>query len=260
MKLGEKVFVADGFRDARGNFVSGTGYTGLDTSIYAEVGIVEHLHAQAYLPFKIALNDFDVPQACSDGRRVRSSMRRSGGDANLALQWTSPWWSMPHALRVDGKIPMYDAGEPGGPCAGLFPEPGDGQVDTTVWLSAGDSLRDLPIYLFVEIGHRFRTEAYVGADLGRDYADTFVAWGQTGWGFAPGAFLMLGVGFMRPWRDDAVTKGSLVVAPALYVPVGAGFALEAGVDLTPWARNDAAGRAESLWFTAATVAFSHKLD
>jgi hypothetical protein len=266
VKLGQSVFVADGFRDASGEFSDETRYLGLDSSIYAELGVLERLHAQLYLPFKIGNSRFDddselrLAVPCEGGRIVRQTMRRTPGDALFGLQWTSPWLRTPHAARLEAKLPLYDVGEPRGACADLFPQPGDGQVDVTLWLSVGDSLRDLPLYLFGELGHRFRTEAYPATDSGQRYGDTFVAFGQLGWELSEGTFLMLNVQLAQPYTDDHVTKGSLALGPALYLPVGRGFALEAGLELTPLAHNSSQGSASRLFWTGANVGVSHKYD
>lgn len=266
VKLGEGLFAADGFRDASGAFVDETSYLGLDTFVYAELGVLDRLHGQLYLPFKIGRTRYDddstLPLAvpCDGGRVARVTGRRTFGDALTALQWSSPWLSLPHAARLEAKLPLYDVGDPDGACADLYPQPGDGQVDVTLWLSVGDSLADLPLYLFGEVGHRFRTEAYPATDTGQRYGDTFVFFGQLGWEAAESTYVMLNLQLAQPYGDDHVTRGALSFGPAVYVPVGGGFAVEGGLELTPFATNASKGEAGRLFWTGANIGLSHKHD
>ncbi len=265
-KLAQGLFVAEGFRDSNGTFISDTTYRGWNTSAYGEVGVVDGVQAQLYVPFTIGENDFDsdsilrLSTPCEGGRLALSTQRRTFGDALVGAQWSTPWLSLPHAVRVNAKLPLYSVGEPKGLCGDLFPQPGDGQVDLDLWLSAGDSIADGELYLYGELGHRFRTELYFGEDMGQAFADTFLAFGQIGWQLLEGSFLMLNLNYALPYEDDGITKGSLTLGPAFYLGVGDGFAVEAALDFTPWARNSAEGRSGSIYWTAATIGVSHKVD
>lgn len=263
-KLGQSLFTADGFRDAEGRFNTESSYLGLNTFAYGEVGLVEGLQTQFYLPFTIGINSFDedstlrLSTRCENGLLVNDTSRRSFGDASAGLQYSPKLMTMPHALRADVKLPLYDLADPRGACRDLFPQPGDGQLDITLWLSLGDSFHPRPFYLYGELGHRFRTEVFIGEATPQQYGDTFVFFGQAGWEFTRGAFLQLNLQLSLPYVDDSTTKGSVVLGPALFVPLEAGFAVETEVQFTPWASNSAEGVAEALYWTSVSVGISHK--
>lgn len=265
-KLAQGIFVAEGFRDSSGQFVSDTTYRGYTTSAYGEFGLIDGLQAQFYLPFVIGENDFDRDSVlrqttfCPNGQRALSTQRRTLGDALVGGQWTSPWLSMPHAVRVNAQVPLYDATDPGGSCGVLFAQPGDGQLDLDLWLSLGDSFLDGRLYAFGELGHRFRTEVFLGGDTGQTFGDTLMAFGQVGYRVMDGSFLMFNVNLAVPYAGDDVTRGALSLGPAVYWGIGHGLALELAVDFTPWATNAAEGRSNSLFWTAATIGVSHKVD
>jgi hypothetical protein len=262
-KLAQGAFRAEGFRDSGGAFVSDTTYTGLTTSLYGELGVVERMQAQLYLPFVVGINDFDrdapvrLATPCEGGRLAASASRRSFGDSLLGAQWDPALLAIPHALRAVAKLPLYDVTEPGGRCGPLYPQPGDGQLDLDVWLSAGDSFAGGELFVFAEAGHRFRTELYFGEDLGQRFGDTFLSYAQAGWQFEAGAFLMLNLNLALPYGSDAATRGWFTVGPSLHFPVGGGLALELAADATPWARNSGAGNADSLYWTSLTLGVSH---
>lgn len=262
-KLGQGLFVADGFRDAQGEFNTESAYTGLSSFVYGEVGLLDRLQTQFYVPYTVGINDFDADSprrlstSCENGMLVQTTQRRSAGDAIAGLQWTSPWLALPHAVRANAKLPLYDLADPGGRCGDLFPQPGDGQLDASLWLSAGDSLQGAPLFVFGEVGHRFRTEVFFGEDSGQRVADTFLLFGQLGYRFMEDSFLMLNLNVSVPYTNDLTTRGALSIGPNLFLGLGEGFALETGVDFTPWARNSAQGQASSLFWTGASVGVSH---
>lgn len=265
-KLSQGLFVADGFRDASGEFISDSTYRGYTTAAYGEIGLVDDLQVQFYLPYVIGVNDFDsdsqlrASAPCPNGRLAESTRRRTMGDALIGGQWTTPWLSTPHAVRVNAQVPLYDATEPGGSCGVLFAQPGDGQLDLDLWFSLGDSFDRGRFYAFGELGHRFRTEIFLGGNTGQTFADTLMAFGQAGWQFSEGRFLMLNLNLLVPYEADAASRGFLTLGPALYWGVANGFAVELAVDFTPWATNSGAGQAGTLFWTAATVGVSHKFD
>jgi hypothetical protein len=263
VKLAQGLFRAEGFRDSSGAFVQDTTYTGLSTSLYGELGLIERLHGQLYLPFVVGINEFDrdapvrLATPCAEGRLASSTSRRSLGDAQLAAQWHPALLAVPHAVRAVAKLPLYDLTQPGGPCGPLYPQPGDGQLDFDLWLSAGDSLAGGELFVFVEAGHRFRSELYLGEDVGQRFGDTFLSFAQAGWRFGRGAFLMLNLNLALPYGADAVTRGWFTLGPSVFFPVGRGVALELAADATPWARNSGAGQADSLYWTSLTLGVSH---
>ena len=280
-KLSGSLFVAEGFRDQTGRFVADTSYVGINTSLYGEVGLVPSLQLQLLLPHVVGINELDedslrfVASTCRrDGRRARSTRRMTLGDAQLGLQWAPELFGLPHAVRFTSKLPLYDPTQPGddaslssmgdirvnnGRCGDLFAQPGDGQLDFTLWLSLGDSLHPLPFFVFAEVGHRHRTEVYPIGNSGLEFVDTFLFFAQAGYELAPGAFLLFDLSLALPYVVDLTTRGALSFGPRAIVPLAAGFALEAGVEFTPWAVNAGQGRASRLFWTGASVGLSHKL-
>lgn len=237
VKLGEGWFFADEFVDASGQVQKGAAYLGQTTSVYGEVGLAEGLHLQFYVPHTIGTNELDGVG------RFRSARV---GDVTAGLQYSTPWLSLPHAARAEIKVPFYDASEPGGLQGDNFPLVGDGQLDYTLWLSIGDSIPGTPLYALAEVGHRFRTETFIGEGLDRAFGDSFVAFGQVGVTVFSDIIVMANLQALRPYEEDAVTKGYVTLGPGLYAPVGGGLAFEAGYDATLWARNSANGQAVTV--------------
>lgn len=237
LKVGESVFASDAFRDVRGQLQTGVDYVGWTTAAYLEVGLLDGLHAQAYLPYTAAANTYD------NGNRYLSA---GGGDLIFGLQGSLPNVALPHALRVTLKSPLYGVTDIQGAEAELFPLRGDGQIDTTVWLSVGHSIPDTTLFGFVELGHQFRSERFVGEGNGVDYADSLVGFAQLGGQIAGGPLVTVNSSLVMPYGEDEVTKGYLTVGPAIFWPVGGGFALEAGYDPIVWAVNSAEGFSVSL--------------
>lgn len=238
LKVGESLFVSDAFRDARGQLQTGVDYRGWTTATYLEVGLLDGLHLQAYLPYTAATNTYE------NGNRYLSA---GGGDLVVGLQGSLPTVALPHALRVTLKSPLYRVTDITGPEADLFPLRGDGQIDTTVWLSVGDSIPDTSLYGFVEVGHQFRSERFTGPGNGVVYGDSLVAFAQAGGELLGGPLVLLNSNLVMPYGDDAVTKGYLTVGPGLYWPLGdGGFAIEANYDPILWAVNSAEGFSVSL--------------
>ena len=238
-KISESVFVADSFVDASGRVVEGADYLGFSTALYAEIGLLEGLHLQGYLPYVVARNAFD------DSTRF---LNTGLGDALVALQWTPvAIRSLPWAVRLEAKAPLYDVGDIEGPLAMRFPAFGDGQLDLTAWLSAGASGRlGVPLYGFLELGYRHRTEAYLGTGDDRAFADTLVAAAQLGATPLWEVLVALNVSSALPLRDDEVTRAFASVGPALLVPLVGGLSLEAGLDALFWTRNSAPGYSVGL--------------
>jgi len=262
-KLSQGVYVAEGYRDAAGHFIADATYTGHTTALYAETGVLPRLQAQLYLPFIVAINRFedDSPAALSTpcaGGIASGTSRRGPGDAQVALQFDPDLMPIPHALRLAGKLPLYDVTKPGGRCGELFPQHGDGQLDATLWLSIGGSLLGGDAFAYVELGHVVRTDVYLRGDAEQGYAQTLALAMQGGYRFMPDGFAMLSVRFDNPYEDDGRSKGGLSLGPQLIVPLGSGFAAEADVGFSPWAHNGSQGRSDHLYWTSATVGISHK--
>lgn len=239
VKLGSNLFLADEFVDLD-NQVSSADFFGATTSVYAEIGVWERLHVQLLLPHVVFQNGFD------DGTRFLTA---GGGDARLALQWTSPLDFLPHALRLEAKVPLYDAAGPLELSRALreqFPLRGDGQLDLALWLSLGGSLPGLPIYVFGEIGHQLRTELFVGEGLPRSFLDTFLYAVEVGVTVYERVVVAVFSQGYLPYGDDEVTRGFVDLNAKLYAPIWQGLALEASVGFIPWAVS--ASRGLSLGF------------
>ena len=237
IKLGESVFVSDAFRDARGRLVDGVDYLGLTSALYFELGLMDGLHLQAYLPHTIASNTF------ANGNTYASA---GGGDLTLGLQASVPNVDLPHGLRVTIKTPLYDVTGISGREARFFPQLGDGQIDTTLWLTVGTSIPDTSLFGFIEAGHQFRSERYVGGGNGVSYNDSLAGFAQVGGAVFNDVLLLANSSLIMPYGEDEVTKGYLTLGPAIYWPIGGGYAIEANYDPILWAVNSAEGYSVSL--------------
>ncbi|MEZ4463185.1 MAG: hypothetical protein R3F43_01360 [bacterium] len=236
-KASQSIFVADAYRDATGQLQGGVDYLGVTTSAYVELGLVDGLHLQLYLPHTAATN-----AVSANGNRYLSA---GGGDAQFGLQARLPL-GFPAAVRGVIKAPLYDVGAIPGRDAMFFPQRGDGQIDATITLSAGHAFGDLPLYLFGEVGHQWRTSRFVGAGADVSYGDGLSWAAQVGWTILPGVGVALGAGGVVPYAEDAVTKGYTSVGPAVYIPLASALALEVGYDEIVLARNSAKGRQGSV--------------
>lgn len=238
VKLSESAFFSGAFADARTGdrttsaLVPGTIHKSITTAIYVEVGLYERLHLQLYAPHVVGLNAFE------GGSRYLSL---GAGDLSAGLQWSSSQLAFPHAVRAEVKVPMYDAADPTGFERPRFPARGDGQIDSTLWVSLGHSLASAPIYLFAEIGHRFRTERYVGQGDILAFRDSFVFSGQVGVTVILDLVVAANLNGVVPYGSDEVTKGYTNVGVALFLPLASGFALEANFDGTTWVKNSSRG-------------------
>lgn len=234
VKVSEGAFFADAFRDAEGRLQRGVDYLGLTTALYLELGLLEGLHLQLYLPHIVAINDFETVKS-----RYLSA---GGGDAQLGLQAGLPL-PIPAAVRGVLKVPLYDVGAIGGREADYFPQRGDGQIDVSLMISAGYSHH--AFYGFAEVGHQIRTSRFTGTGSTVRYGDGLVWAAQVGWG-GLGPTLALNAGGVVPWADDLVTKAYTSVGPSVYWPVHGGLALELGYDRVVQATNSALGQGITL--------------
>lgn len=233
VKVWEGVFLSDSFVGSDGRVQSGTDHVSFTTALYAEVGIWDRLHLQLFVPHVVGRNTFE------SGSRY---LALGGGDLLAGLQWSSPWIPIPHGIRVEAKVPMYDVARVKGFEATRFPARGDGQVDFTLWLTVGGSIPNLPIYLYGEIGHRFRTEVFIGEGAERAYQDSFAYQGQIGVTPFAGIVFAGNVTGVQPYAgDDLLTKAYLNLGVSIYAPVWRGLALEANFDGTVYAKNSAPG-------------------
>lgn len=233
LKAWEGAYLANGFVGRDGRFQEGADHLSLTSALYGEVGVWDRLQVQAFLPYVIGRNTFD------SGNRFLAA---GGGDLLLGAQWSPALQLFPAALRLEGKVPLYDVAQPKGYAAAQFPLRGDGQIDLTAWASVGLPPLDLPLYAFVEFGYRLRTEAFIGEGApSRSFADSLVTNAQVG--LTPiGRFVFAAnVGGVLPLADDAYTKGYLSLGLSVYAPVWEGLALEANFDALTLAKNSANG-------------------
>ena len=242
LKVGEGFFVGNGFIDANGVLQEGASYFGASSFAYFEVGLPARFQVMGYLPYTIALNTFD------DGWQY---MRGGTGDAMVGLQWSPPIdLGFPVALKTDLKIPLYDVAyfRSFGALASKFASLGDGQVDATVWLSAGGAIPDTPLYVFAEAGHRIRTNIYTGDGdlLERDFADAFVVSSQIGCRVFASMIIAASTNLVMPYEDDGLSRAYLGLGLSAFYELGAGFALEASFDPIVWAKNSSTGFGTSL--------------
>jgi len=234
VKLGQGFFVADSFRDSVGNLQEGVNYLGATTSVYFEVGLFKGLHAWGYLPYTAATNTFSDDDT--------SWLRTSGGDAMLGLQYTPTFFNIPFpaALKLEVKVPMYDINGVEGIYAGRFPAPGDGQVDVTIWLSAGASLSSIPLFFFGEVGYRIRTEAFVGTGpFSTSFNDGITFFASVGYTILDRVIVAVNSGGVMPYVKDITSKGYVTLGLALYVPIWKGLAAEASYDPMVYTNNNA---------------------
>ena len=220
-------FTSDRYVDARGNPVEGAHYLALTLSTYFEWGLAEGLHVQGYVPLQSATQRFD------DGRE--------GGtfglsDTRLAVQYGPKILPLPIAARLEVKLAPYAVSN-----TVEDPSLGDGQMDLTLWITAGAGSGDPPVYGYLEIGYQHRTEIFFGPDPGTAPGDGLALFGQAGWTFFERLVVALNVGGVVPFADDTVTKGYLTVGPSIFFAVDEHFALEANFNPVVWARNSASG-------------------
>ncbi len=250
-KLSVGGYFATGFRDASGTFQSGVKYASVSPAVYAEVGVFKNLQLSVYAPYMVARNAFDGSAAnLAISRANNEYVRTSMGDTMVGVQWSSPWLSLPHALRFEAKLPLYNVNAPRGGQEASFPAPGDGQVDLTIWGSLGKSLESIPLYLAAELGHQFRTEKWL-FDRPRlaspTYSDSLRWFGQAGLRFLENKYATLNFAGVHPYSAGLFTKGWMTLGLGLFYPVGKrGFALEANVDQALRVVNTAKGSAVGI--------------
>ena len=261
-KLSASLYHADGFRDGRGQFFEGVDYLSFSPAAYVELGVLPGLHVEGYLPFVLGRNAFasdgspGVRGVCTGGSLITSAERSSWGDAIVAVQATPGLLSLPHALTLQTKVPLYDVSQPGGPCGALFPQPGDGQLDVALLASVGDSFSAGAAFAYLELGHRHRTEIFLPQDFRRSFVDTLLLAGQVGLRYQDGGYLMLAARLELPYVADESTRGSFVLAPALVAPITRQLSLEVELGFTPWARHATSGQAARLFWTQAIAGLS----
>lgn len=253
-KVGQSFFTSSSFVDANGKVQSGADYLGSETSIYLETGVWDRLQFIAYLPYKVQVNSF----ASGD---VKAARTRSAGDAMFGLQW-SPDLPIPlaTAIRADVKVPLYDShdlietigrgveGRPGWLERGInsFATAGDGQLDATLWLSAGNGIPGTPLYAFGEVGYQARTSSYMGEGSLIEFKDGVVFRAELGVTLFERLSMKVGTSGVVPFGTDETTKAYVGAGGGLYLRLFRGLAVEADIQSMVWARN--AGQGLGLGF------------
>ncbi len=238
VKASELLFRSDTYVAASGERVSGTDYLALTSSLYAEVGLTERLHFQAFFPWAFTRNEFTE----IDTRYANVGL----GDAIVGLQTTPIKRKIPYALRLEAKLPLYDVAAIDGPEAEMFPALGDGQVDLTGWLSVGGSLYPKPIYFLGEIGWRHRTEIFWGEGSGMEFGDGLTFNAQVGYTFRERVLVAGNVNGIYSFANDAITQSFVTLGPTVALFLKHGLALEAGASPMVWSRNNSPGTTYSL--------------
>ncbi|MFU8806508.1 MAG: hypothetical protein ACNA8W_22040 [Bradymonadaceae bacterium] len=232
-KVGEGTYLASAFRNADGETVEGSEYLSMTTFAYGEVGLLDGLHVQGYIPLLYARN-----------RVERGTYTDFGlGDASLGIQASPLKLAIPTSIRLDAKIPLYGA-PPVGPGAQFVPARGDGQIDLTTWLSTGAGTATY--YFYADIGYQHRTTWSFDPGVVGPFSDGFVFQAQVGYSLFGQAILAIGTGGVLPLEQDTTSKGYVTVGPSLFYPVSDTIALEAAGYGTPWSRNSAAGWAANV--------------
>ena len=244
VKVSELYFSSDTFVAPSGERIAGTDYLALSTALYAELGLTDRLHLQLFLPWQFTRNAF--PE--DDTRYATVGL----GDTLIGLQAT-PFaiGSLPWALRVEAKVPLYDAAGVEGSEALNFPALGDGQVDLTYWLSLGGSLWPRPIYFLGELGWRQRTDVFYGEGNGLDFADGLAYRAQAGYIYQERVLLAGNLNGVYTFSEDTFTQSFLTLGPMLGLRLKGGLWLEATVDPMLASRNNAPG---TTW----SVGLSHR--
>ncbi|MCB9556350.1 MAG: hypothetical protein H6707_09630 [Deltaproteobacteria bacterium] len=236
LKLNQSLFVADNFVDVSGTIVDGVKSFSATSALYGELGLGYGLQAALSLPFVHVCNDIGAGDHC----------RSSAGDLSLMLQYQLPRLLAPIliALRGELKIPLYAINN-----SDPFERPraGDGQLDATLWLSAGGSFGRLPLYGFVEAGYRHRSEIYVGdTPTDRQFNDSLTLSAQAGYTLWSRLLLGLTLNGALPFRENQVTKGYLTLGPFAAYRLYRGLALEASFDPMIYAVASVRGFSGSL--------------
>jgi hypothetical protein len=235
VKVGEGFFLSNQYVDSTGAVHDGVDYFGASTYAYFEVGLYDGLQVQGFLPYTVGINTFQ------DDWKY---MRTGGGDAVVGAQWSPPF-PFPAAVRLELKVPMYDVARFNSfeALSTKFPCLGEGQLDVTPWISIGGGIPGTDLYVFGEVGYRFRTEAYVGRGYAVPipYADTFVSRAQAGYKLFERLTIMATGEWLMPVVKDIYTKGYLVTSIGTYLRVYGGLAVEASFDPIVWATNASRG-------------------
>lgn len=212
-------------------------YFGQQYGFYGEVGVSKGWKVQigAAAPLSIGSLTFEAPGGMGRATTYRAGDLRVFGQVALARK-------LPIAAVVEVKVPLYANGAVGrgqGVYAPNFPKPGDGQVDTTLWVTAGGGL---PKGSWIEgaVGWVHRTELFVGWDTDLQFTDGIGATATVGTKAGKVLPMLKIDGRFNPVDDD-LTREWLAVGPAVLWDVHEKVSLEARVSYDVWAAHAASG-------------------
>lgn len=241
-KLGWSWFTADRFVAPGGAVLDDTRYDGHSAVLYAELGLVPHVHGLVTLPAVGSRN--------TQGEVVW--INRGLGDAQVGLVVGDTLGAVPVSLTLRGRLPLYDNDRlrAFGAEGARFPALGDGQVDLDAVAATGTGLAwgRFRGWTSAELGWRHRTEWWLGdrGDPDRALADGLIWAAQVGWAPAPGGqergWLVLGADGVTSTVDDRQTRRLAQLSAGLGLRLWRGLALELGAGQVVWAEAAAPGR------------------
>jgi hypothetical protein len=213
-------------------------YLGQQYGFYGELGVSKGWKAQVGLvvPFSIGSLTFEAPGGMGRATTWRAGDARIFGQVAVARK-------LPIAAIVEVKVPLYandDVGKNQGVYQPDFPKPGDGQVDTGVWLTAGAGIPKTALWAEGALGWVHRSEWFVGWDTDVSFTDGIGLNGTFG-GKAGKLIAMVKIdGRVNPVDDD-LTREWIAVGPAVLYDIHPKLSLEARVSYDVWAAHAASG-------------------
>lgn len=242
VKAGYARFAADTYVDPDGVEVAGTEYVGHNHSIYAEVGLIDHLQLVTSLPFVASRNTIGGV----------GYINRDFGDAVIGLATgTELGGKVPASLTLSSKLPLYDSAELQAydDIGANFPALGDGQVDFTALAAVGTglSLGAFRGWTAAELGYTTRTEIWMGdsSKPNRSYVDGVPWHAQLGWSPKAGdrelGWVTLDASGINNLAQDTATGQYIQLMAGLGAKIAGGVALEAGYSSMVWSRNSSPG-------------------
>ena len=237
----------------REGVATGLSYQTTTFSLYGEVGLPGRLQLTTYLPYVLAVNE----SGSSDVRYNHNSI----GDVMVALD-QAPLRNFPLTFGVEVKFPGYSDPTQADGAAGIdndlfdsskFPVLGDNNIDVTPRVQIGKSLGDIPVWMQMSVGYRFRSCQLHGGGRCRDFRDGLAADASIGgwvWNrnLAVQIFVKGNLAIERDTINTTPTEESLYVQGKLTFAdeALAGVSTSIGVGVIPYANNAARGYDISL--------------
>ena len=237
----------------REGVATGLAYQTTTFSLYGEFGLPGRLQLTTYVPYVLGVN-------VSGSSNVRYN-HNSLGDMNFALDH-APIRRFPFTFGVEVKVPGYDDPMQFEGATGIdnelfdaskFPVLGDNNVDVTPRVQIGKSLGEIPVWMQMSVGYRFRSCQLHGSGRCRDFRDGLVADASVGgWVWNRNLAVQLFVKGNVALEPDTIN--TIPTEESLYVQGKLTFADEAlggvstsiGVGGIPYANNAARGYDVSL--------------